>query len=93
MTIAAWQGFCLVEMVLNDVAALAAHRFVAGRQLQSLAAVVHRFDQQRAVNEIDRRARGVMLGGGRELAGRHIDAACCAGAHDSIVQAAKRGGH
>ena len=31
MAVAAGQGFGLVELVLNDVAALAAHRFVTGR--------------------------------------------------------------
>ena len=66
---------------MHDAAAIAAHGFVGLRQQHAFPASVHRANQQRAVDQIDRGGRRM-----REAAGRHEKSPLGIGGDHGVMQ-------
>src|SRR5208283_2372726 len=73
MAVAAWDSVGLIEPVLQDLAALAAHRLIAVRHGDTFHAALDRGDQFRAVHKFERRGGSIGFGVEREAARRDVE--------------------
>ena len=88
MIVATWAGLVLVavDSVFDDLTALVAHGFVGLRQQNMLTALVEGLDQPLAVDQVERCALGILLGGFGEAARGDEKSALCIGRNNRVVQ-------